>query len=130
MNMIINERKMKRKSTTLFIAVIICLFAGKVFAQRIYINLNAGAATQMSSENISGFNNYTKTTNSITTQQIDVSLGQGINFGGAFGYMINKNLGVELGLSYLLGDKFNALNKQSGTTESLSYSSSMFRFNP
>ncbi|MDD4969372.1 MAG: outer membrane beta-barrel protein [Paludibacter sp.] len=121
---------MKRKSVTLFITVIICLFAHKVLAQRVYVNISAGAATQMSSENIAGFYNYTKTTNSITTQHIDVSLGQGVNLGGVIGYMVNKNLGVELGISYLLGDKFDALNKQPDNTENTSIYSTMLRFNP
>ena len=31
------------------------------------------------------------------------SLGKGLNFGGAIGYMFNKNIGAELGINYLIG---------------------------
>jgi hypothetical protein len=63
-----------------------------------------------------GYNFKTSTAtgiiSNITNQQatakqenINLSLGKGLNFGGSVGYMFNKNIGTELGINYLIGDK-------------------------
>ncbi len=78
-------------------------------------------------------NNYTNTK---TIEQIRFSLGNGLNLGAAFGYMINKNIGAELGVNYLFGsnteihiDGDNGSNSNSYTLNS-SISASMFRIMP
>lgn len=121
---------MKSKLATLLIAVTLCLFADNLLAQGLYVSINAGAALKMSSSNLSG--NINSTTNSVSTtqEQINVSLGQGKNFGGTLGYMFNENIGIELGVSYLSGDKSNALETLINGSNSSSFSSSMTRFNP
>ncbi len=43
-----------------------------------------------------------------TTEIIKLPLGKGINIGADFGYMINKNMGFEIGFNYLLGGKTTA----------------------
>lgn len=40
-----------------------------------------------------------------TAKLVKINLGQGVNFGVAFGYMFNDHFGAELGLGYLLGSK-------------------------
>ena len=70
-------------------------------------------------------------------------MGKGFNFGGAFGYMFNKNIGTELGISYLLGGTTKAISEYTnkiiepdGTTTintgkgTYTLSSTMFRFMP
>lgn len=111
---------------------VISLFTNNLLAQGAYVNLNAGYGLIMSSQNLEffGFYNYTSESDSYTAEQINVSLGKGLNFGGAFGYMFNKNIGAELGISYLLGDKFKAKETYSGVTNNLTLSSKMLRINP
>src|SRR6185436_7111599 len=52
-----------------------------------------------------GFNN---TDNGVTSSETTVSgsLGKGISFGAGFGYMFTKNVGAELGFSYLSGSTY------------------------
>jgi hypothetical protein len=74
------------------------------------------------------------TNNSYTYEQVNVSLGKGVNLEGAFGYMFNKNIGAELGISFLLGGKSKAkdtfLSPLASITTDYSLSSKMLRINP
>jgi hypothetical protein len=115
----------------------ISLFANNLFAQRAYININAGYGVSMSSQNIDYFDFYNLTVgkNSYTVEQVNVSLGKGLNFGGTFGYMFNENIGAELGISYLLGSKSKAKDEyvyddNTGGTTDYTLSSKMLRFIP
>jgi hypothetical protein len=111
---------------------VIGLFANNLFAQGAFVNFHAGYGFQMSSQNISYFSFYNQTTgnNSITNEQINVSFGKGINFGGAFGYMFNKNVGAELGVSYLIGGKTKARDISPNSITDYTLTSNMFRINP
>ncbi len=91
----------------LMLVFVISLFSNTLFAQGAYVKINAGYGFIMSS---SVAHNYSQTTTSSpsftysnTNEAVNLSLGKGLNFGGAFGYMFNKNIGAELGISYLLG---------------------------
>lgn len=108
----------------------ISLFAMNLFAQGTYVNINAGYGLNMGSQNIDGFSNYTSGTNSVTYEQVNVSLGKGLNVGAAFGYMFNKNIGAELGISYLLGGKSKAKDDYTGGTTDYTVSAKMLRINP
>jgi hypothetical protein len=109
---------MKKKIMTLSMLLASCLFANNLSAQGAYVTINTGYGFGAASSNIKDFTNNTVTTTSnskdgsstttTTNEQIKVSLGKGINFGGAVGYMFNKNVGVELGISYLIGGKTTA----------------------
>lgn len=112
-------------------------------AQRAFILFNCGYAFNMSSQNISinmsvlnndysGFLNETIGSSSYGTEQVNVSLGKGLNLGGAIGYMFNDNIGVELGVSYLHGSKSTATVKDlfSNRTVDKSISAQMCRINP
>ena len=55
-----------------------------------------------------------------TNEQVALSLGKGINFGGAVGYMFNKNVGTELAFDYLIGGKTSYTNSKSSNSTSSS----------
>lgn len=124
---------MKNKIFQMFIIVIaFSLFANYIFAQGSYLNLNVGYGLKMSTQNQNYFifNNYTSGNNSFTYEQVNISLGKGVNFGGSLGYMFNENIGTEIGISYLLGNKSKAKNIQNGKTTEYTLSSKMFRIIP
>lgn len=116
--------------TGLFIFTMFLFIANNSNAQGTYINLNLGYATCMSSGTMEGLNNSSSGQNSTTIEQIYYSLGKGVNFGGTFGYMFNKHVGAELGLSYLLGAKTKAKDEYNSGSADYSISSNMFRFIP
>lgn len=119
-----------KKLTTILIVFTITLLTGNLFAQGAYVNINAGYGFAMSSQNIDGFYNYTEGSDSYTNEQVNVSLGNGLNFGGTFGYMFSENVGAELGVSYLLGGKSEAKDEYSDGTTEYTYSSTMIRLIP
>lgn len=123
---------MKKYVRVLLTTLAIMLLDNSVFSQGSYLNLNAGYGLSMSPQNLHffDFTNYTSLNNSITEEQIAVSLGKGVSFGGSFGYMFNKNIGAELGLSYLLGSEFEVTRTFSFRTTDYTMSANMFRINP
>ena len=84
----------------LFILTALLMFTVGLNAQ-IYIKLGGGYGTSLTSQDI-----YTTSTTSSETHNYG-SFGQGLNFGGTFGYMLNKNIGIELSGNYLLGKKYD-----------------------
>ena len=116
------------------IFVINLLSAPLLFAQGAYLNINSGYATSMSTQNLSGFENSTfefyLNSYSLKHEQIFFSFGKGLNFGADFGYMFNKNLGAEIGVSYLIGgNTISTLTQPNNSTE-ITVSSKMLRINP
>ena len=104
---------MKKKITIkIIIALATILLSINTFAQSFYAKLNGGYNWGIASNIISRNSNQVGSVNSY--EKVNLSFGKGINFSGAIGYLINKNIGVELGVSYLMG----------GTTENSSKSSS------
>jgi Outer membrane protein beta-barrel domain len=123
------------KISTLVMVIICTLFVNNLFAQKgAYINIYTGYGMSMSSQNLNyyEFYNHTGSYDSDLIEQINISLGKGLNFGGSFGYMFNKNIGTELGISYLLGGKSKAKQQQDYllSTTDHSISSNMLRFMP
>ena len=118
----------------LVVFVINLLSAPILFAQGAYLNINTGYAMSMGSQNINNFTNQTLTSSLYTSEQVNVSLGKGLNLGGAFGYMFNKNFGLELDVSYLIGGNSTATRNEEGTNYTNIYnhslSSKMLRINP
>ena len=116
------------------IFVINLLSAPLLFAQGAYLNINSGYATSMSSQNLSGFENSTfefySNSYSMKSEQINFSFGKGLNFGADFGYMFNKNLGAEIGVSYLIGGKTISTLTQPNNSTEITVSSKMLRINP
>jgi len=110
----------------------ISLFANNLFAQGIYAKINAGYGLNMSSQNIDYFDciNYTIDTVSASYEQANTSLGKGFVVEGAVGYMFNKYVGAELGVSYLLGSKTTTKQVLYGSIRNNSLSANMLRINP
>lgn len=122
----------------LMLVFVISLFSNTLFAQGAYVKINAGYGFIISS---SVAQNYSQTTTSSppytytnTIEAVNLSLGKGLNFGGAFGYMFNKNIGAELGISYLLGGTTKFSNESNfgatHTTYEQTVHSNMLRFIP
>jgi len=109
---------------------VISLFTNTVFAQGAYLDFNAGYGFSISSQNLVNFYNSTEIADSYNAEQVDISLGKGINAGATFGYMFNKNIGAELGISYLFGSETNAKNKYLDATTDYAISAKMLRFSP
>lgn len=97
---------MKNIKLILFL-FLITLTTANVFAQRTYVSIGMGYGFKMAAQNINylGFYNATYSATTLKEEQINVSLGAGLNVTGTLGYMFNENIGVELGISYLMGAK-------------------------
>jgi len=123
---------MKKLSIFKVVLVSLLLTAGSVSvkSQGAYVSANLGFGFPMSSQDIEGFMNETSGSNSTTREQIFMSFGKGLNFGGTFGYMFNKNVGAELGISYLMGGKTKATDDYSDGKTDYSFSGKMLRFVP
>jgi len=110
-----------------------------------YANVNLGYNFSLGSENL-GYNityNTTYTgngTSSLTENRENIkgSLGKGMSFGVSFGYMLSDNIGIELGVSQLIGATFEWTNTETQTnnsgstsrTSSSKVSASMLQLNP
>ena len=81
-------------------------------AQKMYLDVNVGygvpvsGSTMFLSDRTSFKNNFTGDYN-YTQKTIPLSLGNGINFGINAGYLINKNIGFDLGINYQLGNEIS-----------------------
>lgn len=126
-------KQMKNHSLKLFLILLgISIFSSKLGAQGAYMSLNLGYSLEMNSQNLRshGFSNIEINGTAITTEQIDLSLGKGFNFGGALGYMINENFGVEVGVSYHIGWLFEAVEETPNGKIKNTLSSTMLRVIP
>ena len=90
-------------------------------AQGTYVKLGAGYNFGVGSINSSNVTqNGSGSTGSNTFELVKTYLGKGVNAGAAFGYMFNENVGAELGIDYLVGDKSEIEFKETsfhGTSE-------------
>lgn len=120
------------KTCLILIAFISCI--GNINAQKTYLKINTGYGFKVGSQNSEYFNFINRSSdasNNRTYKQINFSLGKGINLGGTLGYMFNKNIGVEVGLDYLIGHKYEASTKSTNSNPSyINLSSKMIRINP
>ncbi len=114
----------------LFVSLLLTVGTLSVKSQGAYVSANLGYGFPMSSQDISNYVNTTSGSNSTTNEQIFLSFGKGFNFGGTFGYMFSKNVGAELGISYLMGGKTKANDDYSGGETNYSFSGKMLRFIP
>lgn len=98
--------------------------------QEKYISFSSGYSFKAGSVNAVNFNNTSMGNNAITYEQINLSLGRGLNVCGAFGMYFNKNVGLDFGINYLLGSKTTATDEYIGGKTELTYSGNMLRLNP
>nr|NQU93608.1 outer membrane beta-barrel protein [Bacteroidota bacterium] len=98
-----------------------------------YVDIKVGYAYKMNSQNLANsFEMYNVTMNNGNEhfESIFISLGQGFNAEAAFGYMFNKHVGADLGISYLWGSTFEAKRQTEMSNIKYTLSSNMLRFSP
>ena len=121
------------KKLVLSAFTIVGLFATQgIIAQEsgayVKVNVGYGFATDKQFWDV---NTTQNTMSSSTTETVNLSLGKGINFGGAIGYNFNKNVGAEIGLGYLLGGETTATDKQlNGDIDKKTISAKMLQIKP
>ncbi|MGA2822003.1 MAG: outer membrane beta-barrel protein [Bacteroidales bacterium] len=133
MKILTNENMKKNYFIMSVMVLATSVLANNLFAQGAYVNINAGYGLKMSSQNMPDYNmsNLTMDSTSSKLEQINASLGKGFNVEGAFGYMFTKNIGAELGISYLLGAKVKAKDTyMDGSTADYILSANMLGINP
>jgi hypothetical protein len=107
-----------------FIAV--CLFTGAVannsVAQGVYFGVTGGYGFPAAKHSFLSDSKSTTGTSGTTYEDKShpVSFGKGINAGLYAGYMLGKNVGAELGFSYLLGSKNTFTDESSNSAASAS----------
>jgi hypothetical protein len=126
---------MKKLLLTIF--AILGLFSlEKLSAQKtkgIYVGLNAGYGFAANTyTNVLGLQNSTQiSTNVYENENVKTSLGKGMHFGAAVGYMFNKNFGTELNVNYLLGGKTTSTNTTlSGNVTENTAQANVIQFKP
>jgi hypothetical protein len=97
-----------------------------------YVGVNVGYNAAAGAANLENFQNVTQTSlTSRETENIKFSLGKGIAAGINVGYMFNENIGLDLGVQYLLGSKTKATDKDfSGDFSTQTISSKMIQVKP
>lgn len=120
-----------KKSLKFFLLIfVISLFTNNLFAQGAYINLNTGYGLGINLQSVPSFSEEIRNANEYIYEHPGISLGKGFTFGGAVGYMFHKNIGAELGLSYLVGGKSKAKSSYDASRIDKSLSSQMLRIIP
>ncbi|MCF8219225.1 MAG: porin family protein [Bacteroidales bacterium] len=122
---------------------VISFITTNLLAQGSYFTINTGYGISMSSQNINFLdvdfsNRFTEeeSDGSLSTkyEQVNVSLGKGLDIGGTYGYMFNENFGAEITISYLAGSQYEATREYKYgsyyNTEDYTLSSNMLKFNP
>lgn len=97
------------------------------YSQQFYISPEVGYSFGTARQNI---DDYYFDRMSESANQLVYSLGQGFNFGGGVGYMFNNNIGIELGVNYLLGSTSEYAAVSSSDIEKISFKGNMLRFTP
>ncbi len=114
-----------------FSAIVLTLLLSATANAQTYFNLGfgygigvaPGSYTFESTANSNG-NSYTETTKSA------ISYGKGVQIVGAVGSMINQHVGVELGVSYLIGAKFKEAHTFNSSTSISQNSAKLIRLAP
>ncbi|MEO7991665.1 MAG: outer membrane beta-barrel protein [Chryseolinea sp.] len=121
------------KKTLLLIACLatIC-FASTVWAQSSYVSFNVGYAMPMNAQSLESidFTSYTDKGSATTYEEEKVSLGKGLRVSAAFGRMFTPYIGAELGVSYLMGGKSEAIQDGDIYYNKLTLSSNMISATP
>lgn len=87
----------------LTLTIILSLVSFKMFGQGSYFKLDVGYGLSMAGDY--GLKKQIYTDDLEDFEYNKMSYGAGLNFGGTFGYMFNQNMGLEMGVSYLIGAK-------------------------
>lgn len=99
-------KKIILNTKMLTLIIIMSLVSLEMFGQGSYFKLDVGYGLGMAGDY--DFKSEIFIPNIHNYEYSKVSYGAGLNFGGTFGYMFNKNMGLEMGVSYLIGEKQNS----------------------
>jgi len=121
---------MKKEKITFLFVLSGVLISNCMFSRGGYLSINSGYGFNVSSQNIGTIMYSDNGSNTTSYNQKDFSFGKGFNFGGAFGYMLNKNIGAEIGFSYLNSIKTRFNSSFVNEINVIDFSSGMFRINP
>ncbi|MDI1353580.1 MAG: outer membrane beta-barrel protein [bacterium] len=127
-----------KKITKITLALLSSFIVTQAYSQGMYANLGLGygmsAGGTISPYDNSSVSNGSTTTYNYKSVSGGGSFGKGMQIGGTFGYMFNKNVGAELGISYLMGGKITSKDVYTGTnsssTDEYTYKGKMLRFAP
>jgi hypothetical protein len=119
------------KTTQFCMLLLLCAATQGSRAQHFYVGLGGGygfpaAKQSLMSDQKSSYNNTSGGSGEITARPI--SMGSGINAGLFFGYMLNTNVGFELGISYLLGNKNKFIQEYSETYNNSFYQTESYNY--
>jgi outer membrane protein W len=128
------------KKTKIILSAVLCVFAtqSSFKAQGLYFGLGAGYGFPAAKSGYVSYKSVSSSSTSSSTEYVShpYSFGSGVNAGLYAGYMFNSNIGAELGLSYLMGGKYDYTNESTNTPGKTStlykstLSGSMFRIIP
>ncbi len=123
---------MKQNVKYLLAALFAAAIALPAQSQNAYVGIQAGYGFGFSKQNMSyfDFKNSSGTSSQYTDEQLYVSFGKGLNFGLNAGYMFNKYLGADLGLSYLHGGETKSKKNYPDKVIDASLSARMLRLSP
>jgi len=121
---------MIKKRIISLMALAIVLTATGLFAQGAYVSLNTGYSFSTGSQNIGTTSYINDGSNTNLYKNEDYSFGKGIHYGGAVGYMITKNIGAEIGLSYLTSDNTTFTSSLVNGSTNVKFTSDMLRVIP
>lgn len=87
------------------------------FDKGLYLNIGPGFGINAASQSFD--NNITYSNTSADFEEVHGSLGKGMNLGIGFGFMIHKNIALELGLNYLKGTNIKTTNTDNSNSPSI-----------
>jgi len=115
------------RNVTLFFFLSLFMLSSISFSQGYYAKLGGGYNLSFNSLN---FGNNSSGEENRSYEAVTGSLGEGINFAGAFGYNFPSNVGVELGFIYKLPQEFEETDQYSEGTYTGTIKGSYFAFVP
>lgn len=123
---------MKKYLIIIFCLFQACLNSHSAIAQGGYFMVHVGYGLKMSAENVTYFDMRNLNTGSYsnTAEQINISLGKGLTYGGGWGYMFNKSCGIEIDISHLFGAQYKSLQEHPGIKDEGTLSAKMTKLNP
>ena len=93
------------KTKSIFISALL-IFSVTILKAQLYLGLGAGYCMP-TYRSVIGYNvEQNNPGNTFSDENVIGSYGKGIDFGGYLGYKINDNVGIELGVNYLMGGKY------------------------
>ncbi|MEO7991666.1 MAG: outer membrane beta-barrel protein [Chryseolinea sp.] len=123
-----------KKRILLIACLVTSCFASDVLAQSSYVSFNVGYGLPMNAQSLESidFNSTTENGTATTYEEEKVSLGKGLRATAAFGRMFTPYIGAEISVSYLMGGKSEAIQRDDNSNyyNKLTLSSSMISATP